>query len=61
MKEKDSTLSLIYFKVTDLWRRLCEKHSELLDLTLDEYKLLLNSDIDGVEKLIEKKAFLSNR
>jgi len=44
-----------YFRVTDLWRRLCEEHSKLFDLTLSEYSLLLSSDIDELEELTQQK------
>ena len=40
----------LYLKITDLWHRLCEKHSELFDYTCEEYMLLLSSDIDALEK-----------
>jgi hypothetical protein len=35
------SLEMIYFRVTDLWQKLCEKHTSLLNLTFDEYALLL--------------------
>lgn len=54
-KEADQTLHLLYFRVTDVWKRFCELHTELLDLTFDEYSFLLKSDIDGIESLTEKK------
>ncbi|MFA6237115.1 MAG: flagellar export chaperone FlgN [Bacteriovorax sp.] len=52
MKDK---LAVLYFQVTDLWKRLCEEHNLLFNVTCDEYSLLLNSDLDLLEeKLIEK-------
>lgn len=56
MSEKDQTLALLYFKVTDVWKRFCELHSDLLDLTFEEYSYLLKSDIDGIESLTDQKA-----
>jgi flagellar biosynthesis/type III secretory pathway chaperone len=56
MSGKDQTLALLYFKVTDVWKRFCELHSELLDLTFEEYSYLLRSDIDGIESLASQKA-----
>lgn len=48
-------LAILYFEVTDLWKRLCEEHNELFSVTCDEYSLLLNSQLDLLEeKLVEK-------
>lgn len=44
-----------YFKVTDLWKRFCEEHTTLLDLTFAEYSCLLSSEIDDLEEILEKK------
>ena len=46
---------LYYFQVTDLWKRLCEEHSNLFDQTCDEYSLLLGSQIEELEEKIEQK------
>lgn len=52
MNEK---LAILYFEVTDLWKRLCEEHNTLFNDTCDEYSLLLRSELDLLEeKLIEK-------
>lgn len=48
-------LSVFYFKVTDIWKKLCEEHSELLNLTMEEYGHLLHSDLDALEQKIEQK------
>ena len=52
--DKD-TLELYYFRVVDIWKRLCELHSQLFDLTCDEYEALLESRVDDLEKVITKK------
>lgn len=57
----NDALNVLYFQVTDLWKRLCESHSELLDLTFDEYSLLLSSDIDALEDKIEEKKIVIER
>ena len=44
-----------YFQITDIWKRLCEEHNSLLNLTFDEYSALLQSDIEKVELLLEEK------
>lgn len=44
-----------YFRVTDLWKRFCEEHTALLDLTFKEYSCLLSSEIDDLEEILEQK------
>lgn len=51
----DQTYSIHYFRVTDLWKKLCEAHQYLLELTFDEYSLLLGSQIEELEEKIEEK------
>lgn len=51
---------LLYFQITDLWKRLCESHSELFDLTCDEYSLLLGSELEALEeKILEKQEVIA--
>lgn len=53
-------LQVLYFKVTDIWKRFCEEHTLLLDKTFEEYSLLLASNVDAIEELmIEKNDILS--
>lgn len=54
----DQALSLHYFRVTDLWKKLCESHQKLLELTFDEYSLLLGSQIEELEEKIQEKEAL---
>lgn len=54
-QQSNHTLQLIYFRVTDVWKHFCEEHTNLLDITFEEYSLLLSSDIDGIEKLMTIK------
>ncbi len=52
-------LAILYFEVTDLWKRLCEEHNTLFNVTCDEYSHLLNSELDLLEeKLIEKNEII---
>ena len=51
----DQKLQLLYFKVTDIWKRFCEEHTELLDKTFEEYSLLLASDVNAIEELLVSK------
>lgn len=46
---------LFYYRVTDIWRRLCEEHNNLLDQTCEEYALLLASKLDELEAKIDEK------
>lgn len=55
MSEKQNELGVIYFQVTDIWRRFCEEHTLLLDKTFEEYSLLLSSDIEKLEPLLAEK------
>ncbi len=45
----------IYFEVTDLWKLLCEEHSLLFNLVSDEYLLLLESNLEGLEDVVSEK------
>lgn len=52
----NESLALLYFQVTDLWKKLCQEHNLLFNLTCDEYSLLLRSELDLLEeKIIEKQ------
>lgn len=59
-KEPVDSLEMIYFRVTDLWQRLCEKHNLLLNLTFDEYALLLESDLEKLETKSSEKDAVSS-
>ena len=60
MTKEIETLEMIYFRVTDLWQRLCEKHTTLLNLTFDEYALLLESDLEKLDTKTEEKEKTNN-
>jgi flagellar biosynthesis/type III secretory pathway chaperone len=52
------TLSRLKFKYEELigvWKDFVTKHTELYELTCKEYSLLLESDIDNLEEVIEQK------
>jgi len=53
MKKEEK--ELFYYRVTDIWRRLCEDHNNLLDQTCEEYALLLASKLDELEAKIDEK------
>lgn len=55
LNEQNDRMAIFYFEVTDLWKRLCEEHVDLFNLTCDEYSLLLSSQLEELEeKLVEK-------
>lgn len=60
LDQKVQKLKIYYFQITDIWKRHCELHSELFDLTCDEYALLLESDLDNLEQKIAQKNNLIN-
>lgn len=61
MSERNQELEILYFQITDIWKRLCEEHTTLLDRTFEEYSHLLSSDVDSLEKTIEEKSIVSER
>jgi flagellar biosynthesis/type III secretory pathway chaperone len=59
--EANDRMAVFYFEMTDLWKRLCEEHVDLFNLTCDEYSLLLSSKLtDLEEKLVEKNITIKN-
>lgn len=53
--EKGQELEIIYFQVTDIWKRFCEEHTKLFNLTCDEYESLLENDLNSLEAKINEK------
>ena len=53
--EKNQSKEVFYYRVTDLWKRLCEEHNTLLDQTCEEYSLLLSSDVDALDIKTQEK------
>jgi hypothetical protein len=51
----EEKLDLYYFRVTDLWKRLCQEHTTLLDQTCEEYTLLLGNQLEELEEKIQIK------
>jgi flagellar biosynthesis/type III secretory pathway chaperone len=47
-------------ELTNIWKTYCEFHSDLYDLTCDEYVHLLASDMDKLEDTVELKNSLIN-
>jgi flagellar biosynthesis/type III secretory pathway chaperone len=52
---EEQRLALYYFEITDLWKRFCEQHTMLFDLTCDEYSLLLSSELEELEDKVKDK------
>lgn len=61
MNSNKHTIETLYFRVTDIWKRFCEEHTLLLDLTFEEYGHLLSSELSELEEVIEKKNVIIQR
>ena len=51
----DEQMRLYYFRVNDIWQKLCEFHSHLYDLTCEEYNFLLSSDLEELDEIVQLK------
>ncbi len=51
-KEKQEAF---YFQITDIWKKFCEEHNLLFNLTCDEYSLLLGSELEKLDLKVEEK------
>lgn len=58
--ENQIELKLKLGLLRDLWHNFCEKHTDLYELTCDEYMHLLSSDVDQLEITVENKNTLIN-
>jgi flagellar biosynthesis/type III secretory pathway chaperone len=47
-------------RLRELWQEFCHKHTELYDITCDEYMHLLASNIEDLEETIQQKTALIN-
>ena len=56
INSKDDKINFFYYQVTDIWKRFCEEHATLFNLTCDEYTHLLKTDMDKLEETIDKKS-----
>ena len=54
-------IKYFYYQVTDLWKRFCEEHATLFNLTCEEYSNLLKTDLEKLEKTIAEKDTIINR
>ncbi|MCT4642340.1 MAG: flagellar protein FlgN [Bacteriovoracaceae bacterium] len=55
MNKDKMALHLIVQRYVDMWEKFCRFHTELYDLTCEEYVHLLSSDIDRLEQTVENK------
>lgn len=44
-----------YISLVEIWKSFCELHSDLFELTCEEYSLLLSSDVDSLEPNLQLK------
>lgn len=54
LNDKDQ-IKIYYFRISDIWNRLCEEHSRLYDLSVQEYQVLLENDIDKLDDIVKEK------
>jgi flagellar biosynthesis/type III secretory pathway chaperone len=52
---------LYYQRAVSVWEGFCHLHKELYDLTCEEYLMLLESDIDKLEKVLPVKEEIINK
>ena len=57
----DPIIEIIYFQITDLWKRFCEEHTRLFNSTCDEYESLLDNNLDRLEVVIDDKQKIITR
>ena len=53
--QSNEKIKFYYYQVTDLWKRFCEEHATLFNLTCEEYSNLLKTDLETLESTISKK------
>lgn len=58
MSDYKEKLAVHYYQVTDLWKRICQAHTDLLDRTFDEYSCLLSSEIEELDIVQKEKALV---
>jgi len=56
MNDKNKIVFLLKTtELLDLWQNFCQMHSDLYDLTCDEYVHLLSSDLESLDGVMEVK------
>lgn len=55
-----SGLEFFYFQAVDIWKQFCEAHRDLYEVTCEEYRLLLKSDLDQLTPTVEHKNLIVN-
>lgn len=55
MDDKINEIDLYYVQILDIWQEFCSLHSDLYELTCQEYESLLSNDIDKLEEIIDLK------
>ncbi|MFZ4712803.1 MAG: flagellar protein FlgN [Bacteriovoracaceae bacterium] len=55
MNKENLELALYYDRAVEMWQRFCRLHSTLFEFTCEEYSVLLQSDIDALDPILESK------
>ena len=61
LNQETEKIKFFYYQITDIWKRFCEEHVNLFNLTCDEYTHLLKTDLEILEDITEKKSEIINR
>lgn len=54
------TIPLLQEQTIEIWKQFCTLHTQLYDITCDEYLALLSSDMDKIEECLLLKKSLIN-
>lgn len=57
MNQNEFDVNLKIIRLREMWHNFCELHTELYEVTCDEYMHLLSSEIDELENDIDNKNF----
>lgn len=55
MNKESLSLALMYDQAISIWQNFCQLHSALYEHTCEEYNLLLASDLDNLDPLLQSK------
>jgi flagellar biosynthesis/type III secretory pathway chaperone len=61
LNQATEKIKFFYYQITDIWKRFCEEHVNLFNLTCDEYTHLLKTDLETLEDITESKSEIINR
>lgn len=48
-------LNFKFKEIIDIWKEFCNSHTYLYELTCEEYKYMLSSELESLEKVVDRK------